>query len=562
MLSNMNVRSKLLMLLGIMLAGLLLIGAIGVKTANSIADADASLYEKNSVGISTVSKFLSDFKDVRISYYQMKLGSMSFSDYKAKANVFFTENFQNFNQKRENIYVDSKDKNNHDDLKKLIANYKEAYETFIHLSDSGASAEQIDSHLKNVFAPAGKAVGDKIIIIIDDLNAKSKISSETNAEIASTGNMEIIITAMIALILSLYIGFLIINEITKSVSSIQNGLITFFHFLNRETSKTERINLESNDEFGQMAKVINENIIKIEAEVSADNRLVAEAKHTISRVQHGWYSEYIEATTTNPSLEEFKNGVNAMIRATKEHFVAMNVILEQYASHDYTKELALSNIEKGGVFEILINDINTLRHSIITMLGSSQTNAQSLLERTNTLKQGMEHLSSASMQQVASIEETAAAMEHITAAINDTSEQTQRVGEQSSQIKAVIGIISDIADQTNLLALNAAIEAARAGEHGRGFAVVADEVRKLAERTQKSLAEINASVGLLTQSIMDIGSSISEQASGITQVNIAITQIDKATQYNANIAETIDTTAKEVEIMSQDMLNEVRKNRF
>lgn len=558
----MNVRSKLLMLLGIMLAGLLLIGVIGVKTANSIADADASLYEKNSVGISTVSKFLSDFKDVRISYYQMKLGSMSFSDYKAKANVFFTENFQNFNQKRENIYVDSKDKNNHDDLKKLIANYKEAYETFIHLSDSGASVEQIDSHLKNVFAPAGKAVGDKIIIIIDDLNAKSKISSETNAEIASTGNMEIIITAMIALILSLYIGFIIISEITKSVSNIQNGLITFFHFLNRETSKTEKINLESNDEFGQMAKVINENIIKIEAEVSADNRLVAEAKHTISRVQHGWYSEYIEATTTNPSLEEFKNGVNAMIRATKEHFVAMNVILEQYASQDYTKELALSNIEKGGVFEILIHDINTLRHSIIMMLGSSQTNAQSLRERTNMLNQGIEHLSSASMQQAASIEETAAAMEHITAAINDTSEQTQRVGEQSSQIKAVIGIISDIADQTNLLALNAAIEAARAGEHGRGFAVVADEVRKLAERTQKSLAEINASVGLLTQSIMDIGSSISEQASGITQVNIAITQIDKATQYNANIAETIDTTAKEVEIMSQDMLNEVRKNRF
>lgn len=562
MLSNMNVRSKLLMLLGIMLAGLLLIGAIGVKTANAIADADASLYEKNSVGISTVSKFLSDFKDVRISYYQMKLGSMSFSEYKAKANVFFTENFQNFNQKRENIYVDSKDKNNHDDLKKLIANYKEAYETFIHLSDSGASAEQIDSHLKNVFAPAGKAVGDKIIIIIDDLNAKSKISSETNAKIASTGNMEIIITAMIALILSLYIGFIIISEITKSVSNIQNGLITFFHFLNRETSKTEKINLESNDEFGQMAKIINENIIKIEAEISADNRLVEEAKHTISRVQHGWYSEYIEATTTNPSLEEFKNGVNAMIRATKEHFVAMNVILEQYASHDYTKELTLSNIEKGGVFEILINDINTLRHSIITMLGSSQNNAQSLRERTNMLKQGIEHLSSASMQQAASIEETAAAMEHITAAINDTSEQTQRVGEQSSQIKAVIGIISDIADQTNLLALNAAIEAARAGEHGRGFAVVADEVRKLAERTQKSLAEINASVGLLTQSIMDIGSSISEQASGITQVNIAITQIDKATQYNANIAEAIDTTAKEVEIMSQDMLNEVRKNRF
>ncbi|MCX6073933.1 MAG: methyl-accepting chemotaxis protein [Campylobacterales bacterium] len=153
-------------------------------------------------------------------------------------------------------------------------------------------------------------------------------------------------------------------------------------------------------------------------------------------------------------------------------------------------------------------------------------------------------------------------MEQITHSINDTSEQTKKVGEQSSEIKIVINIINDIADQTNLLALNAAIEAARAGEHGRGFAVVADEVRKLSEKTQKSLADINASVSLLTQGIMDIGSDIGEQALGITHISIAINEIDKATKNNSSIAETIDTTAKEVEAMSQNMLNEVQKNKF
>lgn len=142
----------------------------------------------------------------------------------------------------------------------------------------------------------------------------------------------------------------------------------------------------------------------------------------------------------------------------------------------------------------------------------------------------------------------------------ELAQKLEHLSSEAQQVKQVLAVISDIAEQTNLLALNAAIEAARAGEHGRGFAVVADEVRKLAERTQKSLSESNATVSIIVQSVTDATEMMSKSAGEIKklgdhaqEVEIIMTQ---SVQEIADAAELAVQTASDAGI-GAEKTNEV-----
>ncbi len=217
----------------------------------------------------------------------------------------------------------------------------------------------------------------------------------------------------------------------------------------------------------------------------------------------------------------------------------------QRLSHDATSQVAAADQVASATTE--------LSHTVIDIAQNSSNIAESATETMGVAQEGARI-----------VESTVDEVQEIAKTMNESSLLMTSLGERSNQIGEIIGVINDIADQTNLLALNAAIEAARAGEQGRGFAVVADEVRKLAERTSKATSEISemitsmqdetsAAIMSMTESIqkVDTGTSLSRQAGeALKKILERVTDLHSKVLHIAAATEEMSTT---VEVITMDI---------
>jgi methyl-accepting chemotaxis protein len=150
----------------------------------------------------------------------------------------------------------------------------------------------------------------------------------------------------------------------------------------------------------------------------------------------------------------------------------------------------------------------------------------------------------AAREGTATVEATIQGMHNIQAKVGLSAKKVEEMGQRSDQIGTIVETIDDIASQTNLLALNAAIEAARAGEHGKGFAVVADEVRKLAERSSAATKEINGLIRGIQKTVAEAVQSMSE---GSVEVEAGVRQANEAGKSLSNILDAAETVFKQAD---------------
>jgi methyl-accepting chemotaxis protein len=464
-----------------------------------------------------------------------------------------------------------------------------------------ATAECVSCHAT---AQEGDVLG-----VIDLIYSLDTADADISSSKWSMG-LFLALVAFLAIAIALYflrkVLFLRLSYLNQAILALSTS----------NNNELKKIDGQSDDEIGDITNSFNAYLDHIKDGLDQDAVMLAEVADVSQKVSHGFYTYSVKAHANNPALEELKDNFNNMIKSTKDNLDKINGALVEFGNSNYAHIVDATGA--AGNIGSLIQGTYAVGTNVSELIAIITRAGEQLQSHTNILTSSSETLSTGSNEQAASLEETAASIEEITSAIKSTAEKASQmsalasdaqlganagmdltnqtanamgeINKSTTAIADAITIIDQIAFQTNILSLNAAVEAATAGEAGKGFAVVAGEVRNLAARsaeaanqikalveTAKSKSnegmgisdqmkaqfeELNVKINETSQLVDDVAAASSEQLSGIEQINDTIMQLDQMTQENARISNEVNSLSIEVTTMADKLVSTAEKTKY
>ncbi|MDQ0228031.1 methyl-accepting chemotaxis protein [Metabacillus niabensis] len=401
-------------------------------------------------------------------------------------------------------------KDNNKQLEKL-AIIKENYESWLEYADSLVNTrklEGLEAAASIVEAGEGTAFMEAIqtqveLIISEQKEIQANRIDALNQQVSIFKVVTISLT-LFAIVLAILFSISISRGIRKNVTKISESIV---EIANAGGDLTKRIEINTQDELGGLANDTNKLIDSIAGLV----RQVSLMAQNVTATSQELLASAEETSTTINTIAATSSEIAAGSDATKSK---MNLSSEK-----------MSSLEEAAHF--LNNQAEIVKANSTEMLLVAQKGGETV---------------QASSEKIMSLEEI----------MSNTSQTVEALGKKSNEITSIIGTITDIAQQTNLLALNAAIEAARAGEHGKGFAVVADEVRKLAEQSQQAAHSVKDIILSIQQEVKNI---VQQNQQGVIEV---ISGVEMTNQTNSSLEDIINQT-KRTTVVVNEMVEHIQE---